>query len=185
MAVMMGRSRSLALRIRNLLIRLLIFSARELPEDREAMWSVPRPFKHAYFALLVTLCTPLLAVITAEEIASAGDGIWWMNVVAVIIEAATRFAPVGIGIAIALLIVVHIGAVFMSLYHAIANRWVRPVVERHEARGHAEGRLEGRVEGHAEGRVESNTEWRDWLNRKNEAEAQGLPFDEPPPDEKR
>ena len=73
----------------------------------------------------------------------------------------------------------------MSLYHAIANRWVKPVIESHEARGRAEGRLEGRVEGHAEGRVESNTKWRDWLNRKNEAEAQGLPFDEPPPDEKR
>ena len=65
----------------------------------------------------------------------------------------------------------------MSLYHAIANRWIKPVTESHEARGRAEGRTEGRVE--------SDAEWRDWLNRKNEAEAQGLPFDEPPPDEKR
>ena len=59
----------------------------------------------------------------------------------------------------------------MSLYHAIANRWVKPVIEDHEARGRAEGRAEG------------DARWREWLNRKDEAEAQGLPFDEPPPDE--
>ena len=77
----------------------------------------------------------------------------------------------------------------MSLYHAIANRWVKPVIESHEARGRAEGRTEGRAEGRAEGRTEGRAEgmaeWRDWLNRKNEAETQGLAFDEPPPDEKR
>ena len=92
-----------------------------------------------------------------------------MNAINVIIEAALRFAPVGLGIAIAMLIVVHIGALIMSLYHAIANRWVKPVIESHEARG----------------RVEGDAEWRGWLNRKNAAEAQGLPFDEPPPDERR
>ena len=87
----------------------------------------------------------------------------------------------------------------MSLYHAIANRWVKPVIENHEARGRAEGRNEGLVEGRAEGRTEGRNEglaegmtegraaeraeWREWLNRKDEAEAWGLPFDEPAPDE--
>jgi hypothetical protein len=135
------------------------------------MWSVPRPFKHVYFALVVTLCAPPLAVITADKIAATGGQIWWRNITTVIIEAATEFAPVGIGIAIAMLVTVHIGAIIMSLYHVIANRFVKPVIESHEARG--------RAEGHAAER----TEWRDWLNRKNVAEAQGLPFDEPPPDE--
>ena len=156
-------------RIRTFLTRLLILSARRLPDDREAMWSVPQPFKHAYFALLITFCTPPLVVIVAEKIATVGGQSWWMNAINVIIEAALRFAPVGLGIAIAMLIVVHIGALIMSLYHAIANRWVKPVIESHEARG----------------RVEGDAEWRGWLNRKNAAEAQGLPFDEPPPDERR
>ena len=77
----------------------------------------------------------------------------------------------------------------MSLYQAMVNRFVIPVIEAHEARGRAEGRVEGRaegrvegrVEGRAEGRAESAAEWRAWLQRSGEAEAQGQPFDEPPP----
>ena len=78
-----------------------------------------------------------------------------------------------------------LGVLIISLYHAIANRWVKPVIESHEARGRSEGRAEDLTEGRAEGLTEGNARWRDWLNRKNEAEAQGLPFDEPPPDERR
>ena len=61
----------------------------------------------------------------------------------------------------------------MSLYHDITNRFAKPVIESHEARGRAEGHSAERAA------------WRDWLNRKNAAETQGLPFDEPPPDEER
>ncbi len=35
------------------------------------------------------------------------------------------------------------------------------------------------------GRSEERTQWRDWLDRKARAEAEGKPFDEPPPDEKK
>ncbi len=50
--------------------------------------------------------------------------------------------------------------------------------------GHSEGRIEGHSEGRTEGRIESNDRWRDWLNRKTKAEAEGEIFDEPPPDER-
>ena len=77
----------------------------------------------------------------------------------------------------------------MSLYHAIVNRFVLPVIAEHKAAGRAEGqaeaRAEGRVEGRAEGQVEgralANQEWLDWLQRRTDAEAKGEPFDEPPP----
>ena len=39
-----------------------------------------------------------------------------------------------------------------------------------------------RAEGRAEGRAESNAEWRDWIARREKAEAKSEPFDEPPPD---
>ena len=39
-----------------------------------------------------------------------------------------------------------------------------------------------RTEGHAQGRAESDKAWREWLRRKEEAEANGLPFNEPAPD---
>ncbi len=43
-------------------------------------------------------------------------------------------------------------------------------------------RTEGLAEGRAEGRAEANKAWREWLRRKEEAEANSQPFNEPPPD---
>ena len=87
----------------------------------------------------------------------------------------------------------------MAIYHAITNRFTKPVIEQHEARGREQGRTEGREEGRTEGREEgiaegreeglaegveqSNKAWREWLRGRDEAEAEGRPFDEPPPDE--
>ncbi len=45
-----------------------------------------------------------------------------------------------------------------------------------------EGRQEGRAEGRVEGRAEANKAWREWLGRKEAAEANGDPFNEPAPD---
>ncbi len=39
----------------------------------------------------------------------------------------------------------------------------------------------GRVEGKAEGKAEAYQVWADWYQRQENAKAQGLPFDEPPP----
>ena len=93
------------------------------------------------------------------------------------------------------------GDVLMTLYQAMVNRFVNPVIERHKAEGmvvglakgrvegRAEGVVEGRVEGRAEGRVEGLAEgrateraqWQDWNRRRLAAEAAGQPFHEPPP----
>ncbi len=43
-------------------------------------------------------------------------------------------------------------------------------------------RTEGHVQGRAEGRAETNKAWREWLRRREEAEANGQPFNEPAPD---
>ena len=76
----------------------------------------------------------------------------------------------------------------MTLYQAMVNRFVTPVIERHKAAGRVEGRAEGRVEGRAEGRAEGRPEgqaaersqWQDWNRRRLDAAA-GQPFHEPPP----
>ena len=39
----------------------------------------------------------------------------------------------------------------------------------------------GRVEGRAEGKAEAYQVWADWYQRQENAKAQGVPFDEPPP----
>ena len=43
-------------------------------------------------------------------------------------------------------------------------------------------RTEGLEEGREQGRAETNKAWREWLGRKETAEASGQPFNEPPPD---
>ena len=55
----------------------------------------------------------------------------------------------------------------MSLYQAMVNRFVIPVIEARRE----------------EGRAEERAEWREWNRRRMVAEAQGRPFDEPPPGE--
>ena len=63
----------------------------------------------------------------------------------------------------------------MAIYHAITNRFTKPVIEEHIA--------QGREEGIAEGVEQANRAWAEWNQRRLDAEAQGLPFDEPPPDQ--
>ena len=46
------------------------------------------------------------------------------------------------------------------------------------------GRDEGRAEGREEGRLEGRAEWEAWLKRRYEAEANNLPFDDPPPSQR-
>ena len=57
-----------------------------------------------------------------------------------------------------------------------------PIIKkRMEEKARQEGRKEGRQEGRQEGRRENNEEWEAWLKRRDEAQANGQPFDEPSP----
>ena len=49
------------------------------------------------------------------------------------------------------------------------------------AKGLEQGRAEGKAEGKAEGIAQAYQEIAAWNTRRLEAEAKGLPFDEPPP----
>ncbi len=66
-----------------------------------------------------------------------------------------------------------IGGILLSLYQAMVNRFVIPVIEEHKARGREEGR--------AEGRYEAMAEWAAWNQRRLAAERAGEVFTEPPP----
>ncbi len=61
----------------------------------------------------------------------------------------------------------------MDIYEDLADRFVRPIIERHREVGRAQGR--------AEAAQAQNELWHAWLQRKQQAEAQGLDFNEPPP----
>ena len=143
-------------------------SARPLPEDRNAIWSIPRVFQAIYFLIFIGVCVPMIVRIVQEEIATNAQAGW----IQLARESASQFAPVGVGTAIGSLIAVQGVAIIVSLYHIITNRFVLPTIERH------------REEGREEGEERANRAWRDWLKEREEAEAEGRPFNEPPPDQR-
>ena len=147
---------------------------------REAIWSVPGPFILLYFALVTVLGLPTLTVIIWEK-AQTVNAAWWLWHTAVIRAAAPECGVVGVATAIYALLVVQGVAFLMVLYQFAVNKWVKPVIKRHKDAGRAEGRSEGLAEGRTEGRTEANQAWEAWLERKTDAESQGLPFDEPRP----
>ena len=61
------------------------------------------------------------------------------------------------------------GEVAMSVYHAIVNRYVIPVIEKHKA------------EGRAEDQAAEREKWWAWNQRRIDAEKHGRIFDESPP----
>ena len=173
--------------LRRGLLRLLP-PATPQPEDRESVWSVSRRDARTFFRLLSLLWLVGLAYIayrTPYQPATAGSGLppvpWWQVAGDYIVATLGEFGPVAVGIAIIAMLLTRplniTGELLMSLYQAMVNRYVIPVIERHKA----EGRAEGRTQGRAEGKAERDAEWLQWLRRREDAEAQGLPFDEPPP----
>ena len=160
-------------KIRRLLIEALIFLARPLEDDREAIWSVPNPLRVLYFPLFTGISIVIAADI-AREVKVALPNASWVTLTR---EAASEFAPAGIGIAIATLAALQGVATIMAIYQYITNRFTLPVIERHLA----QGREEGREEGIEEGRAEANQKWQAWNRRRMDAAANNLPFDEPPP----
>ena len=69
----------------------------------------------------------------------------------------------------------------MSLYQAMVNRYVIPVIEKHKAEGRAEGIEQGVEQGLEQGRTQAHEEWIAWNRRRAEAKRQGRDFDESPP----
>ncbi len=57
----------------------------------------------------------------------------------------------------------------------------RGIRDRLREEGRDEGRQEGLNEGRDEGRQEANRRWEAWNRRREQAAAEGRPFDEPPP----
>jgi hypothetical protein len=182
-----GRIENLFRKTRSLLVRLLIFLARPLEDDRTAIWSIPKPLGAVYFVVFAGASAWTIQEIVQVKSSKHCGFVWTITLIGesdclttwntLVRETATEFAPVGIGIAIGTLITMHGVAAIMAIYQLLTNAFTKPVIERHTAKGRTEGRTEGR----AEGRAEANRQWQEWNQRRMDAEANNRPFDEPPP----
>ena len=148
-------------------------------EDRESIWSIQKKDAKAFFLLVSVLWTAALVYIgytTLNQPTAAWNNLaaepgrqWWQNAGDFAIVVLGDFTNVGIGTAIVAMLLTRPATItveiFMSLYQAMVNRFVIPVIEAHKA----------------EGRAETQAKWEEWNKRRMEAEAKGVPFDEPPP----
>ena len=165
--------------LRRLLARLLP-PATPQPDDRESVWSIGRRDARTFFRLLSALWLVALIYVgyktlnePASEWQTAPAGPWWQTAGDFSLAVMYDFGGVGVGIAILSMLLTRPlnvgGELLMSLYQAMVNRFVIPVIEAR------------RAEGRVEGRAEERAEWRAWNRRRMDAEAGGLPFTEPPP----
>ena len=131
-----------------------------------------------------------------DDDADGVDG--WLGFGDLALATLSDFSVVATGIAVVAMLVTRplnfTGEILMSLYQAMVNRFVIPVIEGHRAEGRAEGRAvgleegravgleEGRVVGLEEGRVEAQARWQAWNQRRLDAERQGREFVEPLPE---
>ena len=163
--------------LRRLLAKLLP-PATPQPEDRESIWSIYRHDARTFFRLVSLLWLVAWAHISYKTLnepatlwQATSSASWWQASGDFALAVLHDFSGVGIGIVIlAMLLTLPLnltGEILMSLYQAMVNRFVIPVIEARRE----------------EGRRENARRWRAWNRRRMDAETQGLPFAEPPPDD--
>ena len=144
------------------------------PEDHVPIWSVKAEDARTFFRIVGALWLVALAHIGYKM-----DDQWtvtpehWWSVGDFALAVVGDFSNVGAGLAMVAMLLTRpvnvMGEITMSVYHAIVNRYVIPVIEKHKA------------EGRAEGQAAEREKWWAWNRRRIEAEKQGRKFDESPP----
>ncbi len=133
-------------------------------KDRESIWSVAREVKTLYFLAFIVLVVLGIGLLTWREVTQS-DGAGPLEILLAIWEDSAKIVTTSVGLSV-------VGAEIVR-YVMVLARHLEERLERVRERRRAEGREEGREE--------ANARWEAWNARREAADAQGLPFDEPPP----
>ena len=137
-------------------------------DEREDMLSILRKYRPIYFAVFIVQVIVWCVIISWWESTSGehtGDAL------GTVIAIGLKMAPLtGLSI-ISTIVIVDIGRYLVVLLPTPSIR--RRIIEK--------AKSEGRAAGIAAGKAAERRNWVSWNARRKEAEAQGLPFDEPPP----
>ena len=151
-------------------VRWLLPSPTPRLEDHVSIWSIRARDAGTFFRIATVLWLVALVRIgyNATEHADVSL-VGWQDAVDFALAVLGEFGKVGIGTAMLAMLLTRpvnmMGGAAMSLYQAMVNRYVIPVIEKHKA----------------EGRAEAHEEWIAWNRRRVEAKRQGRDFDESPP----
>ncbi len=141
-------------------------------DEREDMLSILRKYRPIYFAVFIVQVIVWCVIISWWE-STAGEHTG--DALGTVIAIGLKMAPLtGLSI-ISTIVIVDIGRYLVVLLPTPSIR--RRIIEKAKAEGHAAGIAAGE----AAGKAAERRNWVSWNERRKEAEAQGLPFDEPPP----
>ena len=133
-------------------VRRLLPSPTPRKEEQVPVWSVRRSDTATFYCMVSAFWLVALLRISykATERADAPFADWG-SAADLGLVVLREFGEVGFGAAVLAMLLTRpvnmMGGIAMTLYQAMANRWVIPVIERHKAEGRAEGMEQGRVDG--------------------------------------
>ena len=146
----------------------------EPDREREAIWSVPLGRLAQYFALFTFFASLGLGFLLWYEIfENTGDTV--PQTIRAIIQGLGLNTVGSAGMSLQ---IIEGPKTVMVLADYITKKWLNPLKEQLRE----EGREQGREEGREQAAAKLNAQWRDWIERRDAAAANGEPFDEPPPD---
>ena len=152
---------------------------RDRRNERTGILNIPTRLIRWFSGIFTTIWLILTTITSYNSFTDHAGQTWDAQAVGII----TAGAPnIGFALPAAYILTEAIDMVFGAWYRQRTRERAREQgLEEGRQEGLKEGRTEGRVEGRVEGRHEQQERWLQWLERQRQAEANGLPFDEPPP----
>lgn len=128
---------------------------------RESIWSISPRWKTVYFFLFSVQSVLGTGLLSWYETTQRTED----NAVETILAVISGMAEVGVAAAVTTIVVTEVMQNVMVTGEYLRQQLVEPLKERQRA----------------EGRAEEREAWEAWNRRRMAAEAEGKPFDEPPP----
>ena len=142
--------------------------------QRESIWSVPIEYRVLYFSLfIIQSLTGMSYVVWHEVWINDGDSFHSTVTAIILMDVAVIAHSAGIGVIVS--------EMKMVIAQYLEQRYYGPKRRKALAEAEAKGREEGVKQGVEQGRAETVAKFREWNERRLEADAKGEPFDEPPP----
>ena len=152
-----------------------------MTEDRAPIWTIPSGEATAFFAYFTTLnILGLCFVGWHEHLTNQTQGI--LNIIREVIADAGSVTVGSAGIAIT---ASEFTRWIMVLANFFREKFLIPQREKYREQGREQGQEQGREQGQEQGRDQGRKEmaarWREWNQRRLDAQARDEDFNEPPP----
>lgn len=140
-------------------------------EERTGILNIPTRLIRWFSGIFTSLWLILTGISSYNNFSTLGGESWDAQTIGIIAAGAPN---IGFALPAAYILTEVIDMVFGTWYRQRTR-------QRAQEEGLQEGLQKGLQKGLREGRQEQQERWMQWLERRRQAEENGLPFDEPPP----